>query len=219
MVNNLAKIITPKYYQEIQVAFENQHLVRTLSFSDAQLMFMYHCINQNVEGECAEVGVFEGTTTIMLNKYMQSKNINKKYFAIDTFSGFTQNDIDYEVTKRNKDPTSYILFKNSKATFDARIKRSNITNVISIQADVNSFNFSSLDPLSFVLLDVDLYLPIKRSIKELYSIMTSGGIIVVDNCEANSPWDGAKQAYEEFMQEHNWPTEIIFERLGIVRKP
>jgi len=42
-----------------------------------------------------------------------------------------------------------------------------ITRVKSIEADVNQYDLRTLGPLSFCLLDVDLYRPIRKSLKEL----------------------------------------------------
>jgi hypothetical protein len=49
--------------------------------------------------------------------------------------------------------------------------------------------------------------------------MSSGGIIIVDDCQPDQMWDGALQAYEEFARERNLPMEIALEKLGVVRLP
>jgi hypothetical protein len=49
--------------------------------------------------------------------------------------------------------------------------------------------------------------------------MSSGGIIIVDDCQPDQMWDGALQAYQEFARERNLPMEIVAEKLGVVRLP
>ena len=43
--------------------------------------------------------------------------------------------------------------------------------------------------------------------------------MVVDDCDStNFRWDGADQAYKEFMEEIGEPTQIIHGKLGIIKK-
>jgi len=59
----------------------------------------------------------------------------------------------------------------------------------------------------------------KKSLKELYRILTPNGIIIVDDCDnKDTCFEGSDQAYKEFMQEINQPVEIVLGKLGIVRK-
>ena len=152
---------------------------------------------------------------------MDAQDIYKKYYAVDTFSGFTDSDIAFEVSKRGKARDMYaMIFKiNTKKYFDAALSINNITRVISIEADVNKYNFKELGPLSFVLLDIDLYLPIKKSLEKLYPMLSPGGMIIVDDCDPKDiRWDGTAQAYREFMKEIGQPAKIIHKKLGILLK-
>lgn len=217
IVNGLTKRITPKLYEDIQYA-KYDHLY---GFTVPQLIFLCQRIEQvrEVKGAIAEIGVYEGRTTVFINKYMDTEKIDKKYYAIDTFSGFVPQDIEYEMSKRQKDPSMYTGFKTSKKAFDTTMNRNDIHRVVSIQADVNKYDLTSLGDLCFVLLDVDLYHPMNKSIKELYEILTPNGIMIVDDCDDKSiAWDGSDQAYKEFMQEINQPVEIVLGKLGIIRK-
>jgi SAM-dependent methyltransferase len=192
------------------------------NFTPQQLCFLCECIEQTryVEGNIAEIGCFTGWTTIFLNKYMAAANIPKKYFAIDTFSGFVDKDIDFEISFRNKKKELYGGFQaNRQKWFDGTMKQNNISTVSTIKTDVNNFDLTTLGPLSFVLLDVDLYRPMKKAIPELYRVLTPGGIIVLDDCDPEDmKWDGSDQAYKEFVKENNLKPEIIHGRLGILRK-
>jgi len=162
-----------------------------------------------------------GRTTVFLGLYMMSRAIEKPYVAIDTFSGFVKEDIEFEALNRRKNPNLYrnAFRNNSKSAFDQLIAYHEIPQVTSVQADVNEYDLRSLGPLSFCLLDVDLYRPIRNSLPQLYESLEPGGIIVVDDCDSsNNKWDGADQAYKEFMAEMDKPAEIVFKKLGLVRK-
>ena len=161
-----------------------------------------------------------GSTTVFLNKYMDAQNIEKKYFAIDTFAGFVAEDIEYEADKRGKSKKLYKGFQaNKKKWFDGTMQLNNFTRVFSIQADVNKFDLTSLGPISFALVDVDLYRPMKKSLKELYQKLSPGGIIVVDDCDpSNTLWDGSDQAYKEFLKEIDQPVNIVHKKLGVIHR-
>jgi hypothetical protein len=91
--------------------------------------------------------------------------------------------------------------------------------VKSIECDATQFDLSSVAPTAFCLIDVDLYIPVKDLLPKVFSRMSSGGIIVVDDCQPDQMWDGALQAYREFARERNLSTEIVAEKLGVVRFP
>ena len=68
-------------------------------------------------------------------------------------------------------------------------------------------------------LDVDLYRPMKSGLSKLYQGLEPGGVIIVDDCDENDArWDGADQAYKEFMQEIGQPVDIVLGKLGVIRK-
>jgi SAM-dependent methyltransferase len=192
-------------------------------FTPAQLCFLCQCIEdtRNIEGAVAEVGCAIGDTTVFLNKYLDDRNIEKHYFAIDTFSGFVADDIRFEVTNRGKTEDLYNGFRvNKKKWFDGTMRQNDVTRVRSIEADVNEYDLTKLGPLSFSLLDVDLYRPVKKGLGDLYEVLRPGGIIVVDDCDSsNIRWNGADQAYKEFMQEINRPVHIVHNKLGVINKP
>lgn len=193
-------------------------------FTPPQLCFLCQCIEdtRDVKGDILEVGCHTGATTIFLNKYLDAQKISKDYHAIDTFSGFVAEDVDFEVANRSKTPGLYAgrFIANKKKWFDDTMRRHRMTRVRSIQADVNEFDLTRLGPVSFALLDVDLYRPIRNALHQLYGALTPGGVIVVDDCDpAHIRWDGAAQAYNEFMEETKLPARTLHQKLGVLRKP
>ena len=190
-------------------------------FDPRQLRFLMDCIQDTskIPGCCVEAGCARGDTTAFLRKWMDVQGIKKNYIALDTFSGFTQSDAEYEIESRRK-PTGirFEFSTNKKKWFDYSMKLSNVTDVTSIEVDVAEFNFDSISPISFCLLDVDLYLPTKKCLPRIYDNMSSGGIIVVDDCESEKLYDGALQAYEEFVADIGVPKKIEHGKLGVIHK-
>jgi O-methyltransferase len=172
---------------------------------------------KEVQGDVVEVGVAYGHITIVLNRLMEELGIEKKYIAIDTFSGFLPKDIGYERENRNKIADDYSAFQvNAKPWFDETMKLNYINRVASYALDASDFVFS--EPVSFCLLDVDIYIPTKKVLEHIWPFMSPGGIILVDDCKDNSNFDGAFQAYKEFVAEQGLQAELQFGQ-GILRKP
>ncbi len=191
------------------------------NFTPAQLSFLCSCLDQTktLSGSIIEIGCAGGHTTVFLNKHMDFSGIEKPYICIDTFSGFTESDINHEVFNRGKDKNRYTGFQvNKKKWFDYTIQQNGISRVKSYQADINQFDFNSLTNISFCIIDVDLYLPVKTALEKVYNLLDEGGIIVVDDCKPNQIFDGAYQAYCEFLSNRQLEKKIVLDKLGIVSK-
>jgi O-methyltransferase len=190
-------------------------------FDPRQLRFLMDCIldTASIPGCCVEAGCARGGTTAFLRKWMDIEGIRKDYIALDTFSGFVPSHAEYEIQSRRKSTAIRDAFSNNKkAWFDYSMKLANVTGVTSIEVDVAEFNFDSISPISFCLLDVDLYLPSKQCLPRIYDNMSPGGIIVVDDCESEKIYDGAMQAYEEFVVDIGVPKKIECGKLGVIHK-
>ena len=193
------------------------------NFTVPQLCFLCESLGKtrDVPGSVIEIGCHNGATTVLFNRLMDDLGMLKDYYAIDTFSGFTREDVDFEVEHRGKrgDLFAGAFEVNNKRWFDGTMQQNNISRVESIQADVNNLDMAIHAPYSFALLDVDLYKPTKKCLAEIYAAMSPKGIIIVDDCnEADVRWDGADQAYKEFAAEIGHPIRIVHEKLGILEK-
>lgn len=78
--------------------------------------------------------------------------------------------------------------KNDPRWLKATLKAANIDCVDIVPGDATQFDFSKCGPISFALLDVDLFEPVLDILPKLYKEMSSGGIIVVDDCAPSSKW-------------------------------
>ena len=193
------------------------------NFNVPELCFLAQCIQdtKDIEGAVIEVGCHTGATTVFLNRLMDDIGLEKTYYALDTFSGFTAEDTEFEVAHRGKrnDYFAGAFEVNKKRWFDGTMQLNGINRVRSIETDVNNYPLASHGPYSFALIDVDLYKPMKKCLKEIYQAMSPNGIIVVDDCnENNMRWDGSDQAYKEFAAEIGQPIRIVHTKLGILRK-
>lgn len=192
------------------------------SFSPRQLCFLASCIDRtaSLSGAIAEVGCYRGHTTIFLNAHMSAEKIEKPYYALDTFAGFVPRQLDHEASERGKAPFRSVMRSafadNSRTLFDRQIRWNGITRVRSFEGDAATFDYASFGPLSFALIDVDLYLPVRAALEKIVPFMQPGGIIVVDDCAPNQFYDGALQAYEEFVQQRGMQSNIVHGKLGVL---
>jgi O-methyltransferase len=188
-----------------------------------QLCYVCECLERTryVPGAVVEVGCASGWTTIFLNKYMDAQGLEKEYVCIDTFRGFAPEDIRYEVSRRGKRSLVYSVpfAVNKKGWFDRTMAENGVVRVRSIQADVNGFEFCAIGPLSLCLLDVDLYRPTKAALPRLLEILSPGGMILVDDCNPDCErYEGAAQAYREFVRERALPERILFGKFGVLER-
>jgi O-methyltransferase len=191
------------------------------TYVPAHLCRLIDLLNQTtgIPGSIVEVGCFTGETTIWLNRHLKDQRIEKPYYALDTFGGFTDSDLAHEVTKRGKKLSEiYGFASNNRSWFDKTMRLNGLDKVISIQADAARFDYSVVAPISFALVDLDLYLPMKSALAEVFSCLSSGGILVADDCDPNINYDGAHQAFTEFVSGRHLPLRIDLNRLGVVVK-
>ncbi len=87
--------------------------VYPLMYTPPQLEFLLKCLRQtkDVPGACMEVGCAYGATTVFLRKFLDQLDNGKTYYALDTFSGFKKEHVDYEITVRKKDKSLVDYFK------------------------------------------------------------------------------------------------------------
>lgn len=203
---NLGRIIAHRY---------------TYCFVPEQLCFLSQCVTRTagLPGPILEVGCFAGNTTVWLNTHMNARGIEKPYIAIDTFNGFTDKDMEFEKKSRGRQIPSHDFKANSKRWFDRTMHFNGIRRVQSIQADASAFDYSQYRDISFVLIDVDLYLPVMKALEKIYPLMAKGGIIVVDDCVTGQCYDGALQAYTEFVSGKGLPSNIVHTKLGVIEIP
>jgi SAM-dependent methyltransferase len=189
-------------------------------YSPTELMFLSQCVSdaQAVPGSFIEAGCAYGATTVWLNKYMEEQGIDRDYYAIDTFSGFVEEHVNYERDARNKSAAvlSSRFGDNRQAWFDKTMELHGAHRVRSIRGDVSAFDFTALIPIAFCLLDVDLYVPIKAALPTLYQALSPGGVLVVDDCWRDDKWDGALQAYDEFIADNGLERRIVGRKLGVI---
>lgn len=174
---------------------------------------------KSTNGNILEIGVARGMTTRFLCQHIRQQKIEHtlRLYAIDTFSSFTQSDLDFEVSKRGKDSSEMKGFAYND--YDIWAKHfSEYPFLEAIKADCSTLDYSIFSPIKLALLDVDLYLPTKNTLPKLYDSLAIGGAIVVDDVMDNATYDGAYQAFVEFCDVYDLAPKIIGNKCGVIYK-
>jgi predicted O-methyltransferase YrrM len=186
-----------------------------------QLSFLISEIDRlrDVVGNILEIGVARGMTTRFIAEHIKNQKSADvpKVFAIDTFESFTKSDLDYEVSNRGKllaelksfGYNDYEIWKRNFAEFPF---------VNAVRSDCVAVDYNRLSPIKLVFLDVDLYLPTKKTLPKVYDALVSGGTIIVDDVVNNATYDGAYQAFMEFCEENRFAPKHIGNKCGIIHK-
>lgn len=191
-------------------------------FEPAQLLTMVGAVDgvRDVEGSFLEIGCARGTTTVFLNRHLRDTDQQRRYVCIDTFTGFVERDIEHEIEARGKDDFAATFegsFRvNDPKTFAATMKLNGFDSIEVVPGDIAEVDLTPYAPVAFCLLDVDLYLPIRDGLAKLAPVMAPGGVIVVDDCAPGGAWDGALQAYDEFVAETGRQADVRARKLGFL---
>lgn len=198
----------------------------SLRLSPEELCQIIHLVSETsgIEGDFVEVGCATGQTTVFINKHLDAlREKTAKYICIDTFEGFTEEDILHEVEKRNKEEFMGVMrgsFRlNHVRWFRMMLKMNRVHRAVCIKTDIADYEFPSNQKIRFALLDVDLYMPTANALPKIFAGLAPGGVIVVDDCYEEGIYDGSGQAFNEFIARTPGITHSINGKLGIIRKP
>jgi O-methyltransferase len=160
---------------------------------DLIVLLLRTLIQNKVDGEIVELGVYRGETTKIIHHYCPERVLN----LFDTFNGFDKRDIIKEDTqirnsesvKEFKDTTEEIVLKFiSPKNDNVKIFKGYFPNTLDV-----SFQSKSL---SFVHLDADLYEPTQKALNIFYPKLSKHGIILIHDYNA---WPGVRKAVDEFL--------------------
>lgn len=150
-----------------------------------------------VDGAVAECGVYRGWSAHYINYYFP----NRKMYLFDTFSGFSEEDIQQESLPNahkwlNQDRTYEYYQKGSRGI---TVRRCYYREKLIIREGYVPDTFDGLEneKFAFVNLDMDLYKPQYEALKFFGPRMSKGGVICLHDYY-NPKLPGTKQAVDKF---------------------
>lgn len=167
-----------------------------ITWYENRIAFMRRCAavleERNVGGNIAEVGVYQGEFSRLLNRYMPKRRL----YLFDTFEGFRDKDLAGEESLSERQRESFketseeYVLSRMPYPWQCVIKKGWFPQSA---VDVEDY-------FCFVSLDTDLYRPIKSGLEWFYPRMVKGGYIFVHDF-GTQDWSGVKRAVYEFSEE------------------
>ena len=148
-----------------------------------------------IEGSIAEVGVYKGDFTVIIDREFQSETL----YLFDTFSGFMDIDLEQDETIRNKKGEKN-KFKDTSEEYVLNRLRNPGRVVIKSGYFPNSFDAYE-EIFSFVSIDLNLYNPVYDALEIFYQRLARGGIIMVSDYYAPF-YKGTHDAVNDWGMKH-----------------
>ena len=169
--------------------FETHDFVRISS-----LELLAHELNTGqVEGDCAEVGVYKGDFASVINRYFP----NRRLYLFDTFKGFDPRDLARDKAKGQVGIEADFSDTSVQKVLGKMTHPGNCT----VKAGYFPQTAGDVDgKFCFVSLDTDLYEPTLAGLRFFWKRLSPGGAIFVHDCN-NTNYKGIRQAVSEFSKE------------------
>jgi len=222
--DNLNRFYQIKYSNKFD---SKENLLRGYMTNIEQSINNYHLLVQTIlletPGEVVELGCFEGTTSILMQKTLDQFNSKKRIHVYDSFEGLP------EKSKKDGD-TGYNLgaCRTQKEALINNFKKFNVK-----LPEIHTGWFKDTlpkelpDKISFAHLDGDFYSSIIESLTYIYPKLVKGAVVVIDDyCDPkvhniNNILPGVKEACDEFFKDKKENVSVLIagcESHGYFRK-
>jgi len=153
---------------------------------------------KNIEGDIVEIGVYRGSSSSVILKYLERANIQKPVWLFDTFEGFfyqeAQESID-KIWKSTHETEGYDII--SKRLRDRAPGRHNLTidklNIISNDLPLE------IKKIAMCNIDVDMFEAVESALNKVAPLMAIGGIMICEDAGHTPALIGARLALDNFL--------------------
>jgi hypothetical protein len=174
---------------------------------------------KNVPGDVVELGCYLGGTCAMGARFLEEIRSERRYIAIDTFGGFTDDQFKSELDHGGDPGLRHHFSANTPELARWVMDRHGAAKVKMIQGDIAALPDEQLPKrISACLIDIDLAEPIYVALNRLYPRLSPGGIIIVDDCDSYTAYKAAI-GYERFVSEQGLPHKIRLGKGVVVKQP
>tara|TARA_B100000586_G_scaffold183419_1_gene134561 strand:- start:122 stop:877 length:756 start_codon:yes stop_codon:yes gene_type:complete len=200
-----------KKYQDIE-PFTVTSIERVAALLDS----VKYIVNNNINGDFVECGVWKGGSCMLIAKELiKQNNLNRNIWLYDTFDGMTQptdDDIETETGIKGKDLLSNVEKTTEKFNMWAyapieevknNMLKTNypIDNIKYIKGKVeDTLKSNTPRKIALLRLDTDWYESTKIELETLYPLITKGGILIIDDY---GHFEGAKRAVDDYFRKIN----------------
>lgn len=190
-----------------------------LSYMDAYMDQRFYWIKdfarwiseRNIEGSVAECGVYRGDSAKFLNRFFP----NKQLYLFDTFEGFAESDVKYEMELGEESFINSEFAQNSyfgDTSVNMVLRKMTVPeNVHVIKGYFPESAIQIKESFCFVNLDMDLCVPMLNGLRFFWDKLENGGCILCHDYFHNR-LPGVKKAVEMFEKERK--TDLVKMPIG-----
>lgn len=188
------------HYKEYKSDVMNYHRRQGILYRDYTRLinskYILDIISKLPEGDYAELGTYRGKFARFIYKY---KNPEAHLYCFDTFEGFHKKDVEIE-----KDRVNLHVKEGFFSNTSLDVVRENIVDGVKRQDQLTlvkgyfpeTFKGYENKKWRFVLLDADLYEPMKEGVKLFWPAIVSGGVMMIHDYYGG--YTGTQKAIDEY---------------------
>lgn len=151
---------------------------------------------RRLPGAVAELGVYKGVFAAEINRLFPDRTL----YLFDTFTGFSQADVDAEKQIASRTKASAGNFSDTSAE-RVRARLPHPERAVFCTGHFPDTLPPDLPPLAFVSLDPDLYEPTLAGLRAFWPKIVPGGVILIHDYNSTQ-FEGAGKAVRNFCQQH-----------------
>lgn len=213
-------------YKDLDPEFSEIY-IKTKDYSMTSVERMYalykatqYIVKNNIEGDFVECGVWKGGSAMLIAYTLQKLEVkNRKIYLYDTFEGMsepTSKDLSLgtktkalDIWKRQQSEgvTDWCLAPVEEVQSNMKLTNYPESKVIYVKGPVEkTIPHKVPTKIALLRLDTDWYESTKHELAHLYPILSSRGVLIIDDYGA---WEGAKLAVDEYFSNH----QILLNRI------
>lgn len=157
-------------------------------------------LDTGVEGDAVEMGCYEGTSALFIQRVLAQVSPDKKLWLYDSFEGLPD--------KTTEDDSALgMQFKQGELKASKAVLAKNFVKAGLKIPEIKRAWFYELDPgdlpwaICFAFLDGDFYESIMDSLKLVWPKMSAGSVLIIDDYQ-NNALPGVKQAVNEYTAQY-----------------
>ncbi len=163
-------------------------------------------INNNIEGDLIETGVWRGGACIFMSKLLTFLNSNKKVYVADSFEGLPPPDEKYIHDRGDYHHTIDFLAVSLEEVENNFKKFECAPNYEFVKGWFKDTLHLLENKFSIIRLDGDMYESTINALDALYPNLSIGGYCIIDDY---GEVPGSQHAVKDYRKEHNITDEII----------
>lgn len=153
---------------------------------------------KNLQGAYVEIGVYQGDSARYALNYMKRSSISRNAYFIDAFEGFTH---EQAAVSEN---TGWENTHTDTSMKDVKDYLSGFPGAILIKGNIIADDLpAEIDKIALCNIDVDMYEAIKAALYKTCDLITTNGIIIVQDYGGTPALIGAQKAVHEFLEEQS----------------